>query len=183
MEGDDVISSAAEKAKQIGIPFVAVIQDKDFRQCLLKKRVGMYNKPQKQPWRFFSQEMAEADWGIPISKCIEWQCLVGDTVDVITGAYGIGPDKATKYLNQYGDIATLYENLSELPLKKQESLKNFEERLDTVRQLVTLRTDVGDFSDLGSYKTSNIRVNKEELRKFLSKHDLSQMYVGILEIF
>lgn len=183
MEGDDVIASAAEKAKEINIPFVGVITDKDFFQALRTGRVGMYHKPQKQPWRFYSQLMAEEKWGIPISKCIEWQCLVGDVADNIITVKNCGPKKATALLNRYDAIEGIYENLSELPTKLQKSFEEFQDRLDTVRQLVTLRTDVGDFSDLGSYKTSNIRVNKEELRKFLSKHDLSQMYVGILEIF
>jgi DNA polymerase-1 len=183
MEGDDVIASAAEKAKEIKIPFVACIQDKDFRASLRSGAVGMYNKPQKQPWRFFSQKMAEEDWGVRVDQFYSMQILWGDGVDCIRGCHQIGFVKSRDLLNRYDTIEGIYENLSELPLKMQENLKIFEERLDTVRQLVTLRTDVGDFSDLGSYKTSNIRVNKEELRKFLNKHDLSQMYVGILEIF
>jgi len=182
-ESDDITATICKLNKSTNTKNVIVSGDKDLKLMLEASKTGIYKKGVRKPWFFYGQKDCETEHGIRIEQFLDWMILVGDVADNIITVKNCGPKKATDLLNRYDTIEGIYENLSELPLKMQENLKIFEERLDTVRQLVTLRTDVGDFSDLGSYKTSNIRVNKEELRKFLSKHDLSQMYVGILEIF
>jgi len=181
-EADDVLATLAEEAKKIEIPFVAVIQDKDFRQILSSGKVGMYNKPRGMDWRFFSQKMAEESWGVRVNQMIEWQCLVGDQVDSIRGCDKIGPGKATKLLNRYDTIEGIYENLGELSESMRKNLEIFRPRLEIVRKLVTLVKDAGNFGNvLEHYEVSDFRVNRPELHKILIRNDIGNLENLLLE--
>jgi DNA polymerase-1 len=183
-EADDILATLGEEAKKIGIPFVSVISDKDYRQCLVTGKVGMYNKPKGADWRFFSQQMAEDDWGIKIGQCIDWQCLVGDQVDTIKGCESIGKKRATELLNQFGSIEGIYERIGEVPPKLRPKLEKFQERLATVQKLVTLVKNAGNFGNvLEHYAVTDFRVNRPELRKILQRNDVSNLETLILETF
>lgn len=183
-EADDVLASLAEEAKKLSIPFVAVIADKDFNQNLINGKVGAYNKPKKQDWRFWGQLDAEAKWGIKIEQCIDYQTLVGDGVDTIVGCNMIGPDKASKLLTKYNNIEGIYTNVSELSASLQKNLEIFRPRLDTVRKLVTLVTNAGNFGNvLEHYAVKDFKVNRPELRKILQRNDISNLETLILDTF
>lgn len=91
-------------------------------------------------------------FGVRPDQMTDYLCLVGDSSDNIAGAKGIGPKGAAKLLAQFGSLVELYRDLSgadEAALKALGltpavvvSLRELEPRLDEVRRLVTLRTDV-----------------------------------------
>lgn len=91
-------------------------------------------------------------FGVRPDQMTDYLCLVGDSSDNIAGAKGIGPKGAAKLLAQFGTLAELYRDLhgaTDVALKALgltpaivASLRELEPRLDEVRQLVTLRTDV-----------------------------------------
>lgn len=181
-EADDVIATLAESAKSLNIPFVGVIADKDFNQSLVKGKVGAYNKPKKQDWRFWGQLDAEKKWGIKIEQAVSWQCLVGDAVDCIKGCTGIGPKKATALLNEYGTIESIYENLDKLPLGMAKNLEIFKERLDVVRKLVTLVKNAGNFGNvLEHYSVEDFKISRGELKKLLNRNSLTNLETLLLE--
>lgn len=183
-EADDVLCTLAEEAKKLEIPFVAIIQDKDYRQALLSGKVGMYNKPRGGDWRFFSQKMAENDWGIRIAQCIDWQSLVGDQVDNIKGCDSIGPKRATQLLNEFNTIEGIYEHLDSVPEKLRGKLEKFQNRLETVRALVRLSKTAGNFGNvLEHYSVEDFRINRVELSKILRRNDISNLETLILETF
>src|SRR5262249_51210935 len=84
----------------------------------------------------------QADWGIRPEQVIDFQTLVGDSVDNVPGAQGIGPKTACQLLQAYGTLDNLMAHLDEIKGKKQESLRAFQPTLALSRQLVTLDTHV-----------------------------------------
>lgn len=175
-EADDVLATLAEEAKKLSIPFVGVIADKDFFQCLVKGKVGAYNKPKKNDWRFWGQADAETKWNIKIGQCVDYQCLVGDAVDTIVGCTQIGPKKASELLTKYDTIEGIYSNISDLSDSLQRNLENFRNRLAVVRKLVTLVRNCGNFGNvLEHYEVQDFKVNRAELKKVLNRNDITNL--------
>jgi DNA polymerase-1 len=68
-------------------------------------------------------------FGIAPDQYMDFQALIGDENDDIIGVHGIGPRTAAKLLNEYKNIAGIYNNIDKLP-------KNFSEKLVAYRTLV-----------------------------------------------
>lgn len=179
-EADDVLATLAEYSKSLGIPYVCVTKDKDFRQCLVTGKVGMYNKG-KESWSFYGEKELLGDWGITPAQAIDYQCMVGDAADNIKGVEGIGPTRATELLQRYGTLEGVYENLSDLSPTKILKFEKFRERLDIVRKLVTLKRDVASFEGvLEHYETRDFTLNRAELDTLLTRNDLCNLKDKIL---
>lgn len=181
-EADDVLATLAEEFKKLSIPFVAVISDKDYNQNLVFRKVGAFNKPKKQDWRFWGQLDAEKKWGIKIEQCVSYQSLVGDKIDDVRGCDSIGPKRASELLTKYNTIEGIYENIKELSASTQKNLENFQPRLETVRKLVTLVRDCGNFGNvLENYQVETFRVDRPALRKVLARNDILNLEKLLLE--
>ncbi len=85
-------------------------------------------------------------FGVTPHQLTEFLMLCGDAADNIKGAEKIGPKNAASLLNTFGNLDDLYTALDEegAALKPAifTSLQAFRPRLETVRALLTLRTDV-----------------------------------------
>jgi DNA polymerase-1 len=46
----------------------------------------------------------EAEFGVPARLMLDYQMLVGDTVDNVPGVPGVGPKTAVKLLQEYGSV-------------------------------------------------------------------------------
>jgi len=137
-EADDVIATLATEAARKGINVFICTSDKDCRQ-LLSDRVKMYNLRKHE---VFDGESLQKDWGIAPEQVIDFQTLVGDSVDNVKGVPGIGPKTATALLQQFKTLDNLLAHIDEVPGKKQENLRASAEIIQTARKLVTLETQV-----------------------------------------
>src|SRR5262249_11334063 len=82
------------------------------------------------------------DWGVSPAQVIDFQTLVGDAVDNVKGAPGIGPKTASKLLQDFGTLDNLLAHVDEIPGKKRDALKTSAAALATSRRLLTLKTGV-----------------------------------------
>ena len=84
--------------------------------------------------------------GVDPCQVTDYLCLVGDASDNIRGAKGIGPKTAAALLEMFGNIDDIYRAIDsgDAGLKPAQlaSLEELRPRLDAVRALVELRTDV-----------------------------------------
>src|SRR5262249_3895385 len=137
-EADDVIATVAVAAAQRGMEVFVCSSDKDCRQ-LISDRVKIFNLRKHE---VYDAAALQADWGVRPEQVIDFQALVGDSVDNVPGAQGIGPKTACQLLQAYGTLDNLMAHLDEIKGKKQESLRAFQPTLALSRQLVTLDTHV-----------------------------------------
>src|SRR5262245_11851429 len=106
-EADDVLATIAQLADQRGLEVLLCTSDKDCRQ-LIRDRVRLYSlRKRKEVGR---AELRE-DWGITPEQVVDFQTLVGDSVDNVKGVPGIGPKTATQLLQEYGTIENILANL------------------------------------------------------------------------
>ncbi len=137
-EADDLIATYACRARDAGGEAVIVSSDKDLMQ-LIGGGVVMWD-PMKDR-RLAGPEVFEK-FGVTPDKMIDLQALIGDSVDNVPGAPGIGPKTAAQLLDEYGDLDTLLARAGEIKQpKRRETLIEHRDQILLSRQLVTLTCD------------------------------------------
>ncbi len=139
-EADDIIATLARQADERGCEVFLCSSDKDCRQ-LLSDRVKIQNLRKGE---FLDAAGLLADWGIRPDQVIDYQTLVGDSVDNIPGVPGCGAKTASKWLKEYGTLEKILENIDYLGGPKlRESVRKAaaDGTIELCRKLVTLRTD------------------------------------------
>jgi len=139
-EADDIIATLARQADERGCEVFLCSSDKDCRQ-LLSDRVKIQNLRKGE---VLDAAGLLADWGIRPNQVIDYQTLVGDSVDNIPGVPGCGAKTASKWLKEYGTLEKIIENIDYLGGPKlRESVRKAatDGTIELCRKLVTLRTD------------------------------------------
>ncbi len=138
-EADDVIATVAARAAAKDIDVFICTSDKDARQ-LISDRIKVYNLRKGE---ILDRDGLLRDWGVTPEQVIDYQALVGDSVDNIPGVPGIGPKTAAELLQKFGTLDNLLAHLDEVSgTKRRENLLAARATVPLGRQLVTLRTDV-----------------------------------------
>jgi len=137
VEADDVIATLAVTAAQQGMTVVVSSGDKDLSQLVNEHITIMDTMNGKK------RDVAgvTAEFGVPPSLMIDFQTLVGDTVDNVPGVPKVGPKTAAKWLMEYGSLDALLQNADAIKGVAGENLRQAREWLITGRQLVTMKTD------------------------------------------
>jgi DNA polymerase-1 len=140
-EADDVMATVATEAAERGHSVVLCSSDKDCRQ-LLSDKVTIRNLRKGVT---LDAAGLMADWGVRPDQVIDFQALVGDSVDNVKGVPGCGPKTAAKWLAEYGTLDNLIANVDKLggPKLKEAFKKAIADgSLATSKKLVALRRDV-----------------------------------------
>jgi 5'-3' exonuclease len=154
-EADDVIATAVTKALAIeGTRVLIATADKDLLQ-LVSDRV---HAKSVRDGAIIDADAVKAKFGVTPAQMGDYLCLVGDASDNVKGAKGIGEKRAADLLNTWGTLDALYADIDRngcaLTAGLLNSLKEFRDRLPTVRQLIALRTDVDiPFEEIAAERT------------------------------
>ncbi|MEM9784068.1 MAG: DNA polymerase I [Pseudomonadota bacterium] len=138
-EADDLIATYAWQARDDGAAVTIVSSDKDLAQ-LVGGGVVLFD-PMKEVT--YDSDAVRERYGVGPELMIDYQALVGDSVDNVPGAPGIGAKTAAQLLQEWGSLNALLEGAGEIKQKKRrETLIDFAEQIRLSRELVTLKTDV-----------------------------------------
>ncbi len=179
-EADDLIASAVRVLTQVGCEVVIVSGDKDLMQ-LVSDTVTLW-EPMNN--RLMDTAAVEKKYGLPPEQLLDYFALVGDSADNVPGVPGVGPKTAQKYMTQYGDLETLYENLG--ALKQTKTILRVQEHRDDAflaRDLIRLNVKASVPEDLSAYHRRPI--NNEEVRRLFTElefHSLLKNEVGSAKI-
>ena len=137
VEADDVIATLAHMAAQQGVQVIVSSGDKDLSQ-LVNEHITIIDtmNGKKRDVAGVTEE-----FGVPPSLMIDYQTLVGDTVDNVPGVAKVGPKTAAKWLLEYGSLEALMARADEIKGVAGENLRQARDWLPTGRQLVTMKTD------------------------------------------
>lgn len=137
-EADDLMATLADDASARGARVLLVTSDKDCRQ-LISDRVQMLNVRKNE---IFGADELKAVWGIRPDQVVDFQSLVGDSVDNVPGVPMIGPKAAQQLLEQFGTLDQILANIDSVPgAKKQENLRTHQDKALLSRALVQLKRD------------------------------------------
>jgi DNA polymerase-1 len=134
-EADDLIATYACQALKAGADVTIVSSDKDLMQ-LVRPGIRMYDTMKN---KVIGEEEVLERFGVPPSKVIEVQALMGDSTDNVPGVPGIGVKTAALLINEYGDLDTLLARAGEIKQqKRRESLITYADQARLSRTLVIL---------------------------------------------
>ena len=168
-EGDDLIATATAQLTDHDVLIASA--DKDLL-ALVSERVEVHST--RTGNRLGPDEVREK-MGVGPAQVTDYLTLVGDASDNIRGAKGIGPKTAAGMINVFGSLDEVYSALDAgvadvLKPAQRRSLEELRPRLDSVRALVKMRTDV----PLDVNAVFKPRVPTAAVRKFLGPLDRSK---------
>ena len=145
-EADDVIGTLAKKIADKGMQAVIVSNDKDLCQlvkdphivAMRQNSTNLKRKVPVPPVEWCDEAWVENKFGVPPSKVVDLLGLMGDAIDNIPGAPGIGEKGALKLVKEFGSAEGAIENAEKVTHKTyRESLLN---NKDIIRQSLELAT-------------------------------------------
>lgn len=139
VEADDVIATLANAAAAQGIEVIVSSGDKDLSQ-LVNEHITIIDTMSGK-----RRDVAgvTAEFGVPPTLMVDYQALVGDTVDNVPGVTKVGPKTAAKWLEEYGSLDGLIANADAIKGVAGNNLREAiaSGQLALSRQLVTMKTD------------------------------------------
>ena len=166
VEADDVIATLAHVAAQQGIQVTVSSGDKDLSQ-LVNAHITIIDT---MNGKVRDVAGVTEEFGVPPSLMIDYQTLVGDTVDNVPGVAKVGPKTAAKWLMEYGSLDKLMENAHDIKGVAGENLRQAVDWLPQGRALVTMKTDcdlTAWMPDLPSLASLHLQEpNKDKLLAF-----------------
>ena len=176
-EADDVIGTLSRLASQKDFETYMMTPDKDYAQ-LVKENVYMF-----KPSRSGNDSVL---WGVEDVKrefdvanhlqVIDILALMGDKVDNIPGAPGIGPKTASKLISEYGNVENIIANADKLKDKLQQTIKDNKDNIILSKTLATIEINVPiafDEEDLQmcepNYPALKALYEELEFRTFIAK--------------
>jgi len=137
VEADDVIGTLACMASAQQIEVIISSGDKDLSQ-LVDEHITVIDTMNDR-----RRDLAgvEAEFGVPPRLMVDYQTLVGDTVDNVPGVPKVGPKTAVKWLLEYGSLDALVARAGEIKGIVGENLRNSLDWLPKGRELLTIKKD------------------------------------------
>ena len=137
VEADDVIGTLACMASSQGIEVIISSGDKDLSQ-LVDEHITVIDTMNNK-----RRDLAgvEAEFGVPPRLMVDYQALVGDTVDNVPGVPKCGPKTAVKWLLEYGSLDNLVAHAGDIKGAVGDNLRASLDWLPKGKALVTIKRD------------------------------------------
>jgi DNA polymerase I len=142
-EADDVIGTMAVKAGKNNLEVLIVSNDKDMMQLVGKSvRTLRTGSGGLKGDILVDEKKVEEILGVPPEKVVDYMALLGDTIDNIPGAKGIGEKGAAELIKKYGSVESALDHADEVPNKRyREALQQQREQVLMSKQLAAIATD------------------------------------------
>ncbi|MDE3741404.1 DNA polymerase I [Maribacter polysaccharolyticus] len=181
-EADDIIGTLAKQAEKEDYKVYMVTPDKDFGQ-LVSENIFMY-----RPARMGN---GIEIWGIPeIQKrfgverpeqVIDYLGMMGDASDNIPGLPGVGDKTAKKFINEYGSLEGLLDNIDKLKGKMKEKVAENRELGLLSKKLATICTTVDVTFDAKDYEMSE--PENEKVQKIFDELEFRRLKDQFAKLF
>lgn len=140
-EADDIIATLAIRTVGADLPVLIASNDKDFMQ-LVGPRIRLV-RPNGKESNIVDADGVRKRYGVSPDQMVDFLSLVGDSVDNIPGAPGVGEKTAAQLLQRYDTLDNLLAHVTEITKPKlRDSLVGSAERVRANRQLITLQADL-----------------------------------------
>jgi DNA polymerase-1 len=143
-EADDVIGTIATQAAKQGFEVLIVSNDKDMMQLVGRNvRTLKTGSGGLKGDILVDEAKVQQLLGVPAEKVVDYMSLLGDTVDNIPGAKGIGEKGAAELITKYGSVEKALDHADEVSNKRyREALQQQRDQVMLSKQLATIATDV-----------------------------------------
>ena len=153
-EADDVIGTLARLGHKKKLEVLVVSNDKDMMQLVNPGvRILRTGSGGAKADTIVDAKKVEEILGVPPEKVIDLMALLGDTVDNIPGAKGIGEKGAAELIQKYGSVESALGHAEEVANKRyREALQQQKEQVMMSKQLAAIETEAPLDLDLEKLK-------------------------------
>ena len=143
-EADDVIGTMAKKGAAKKLEVLVISNDKDMMQLVSPGvRILRTGSGGAKADVIVDAQKVEEILGVPPGKVIDLMALLGDTVDNIPGAKGIGEKGATGLIQKYGSVESALDHAGEVTNKRyREALQQQRDQVMMSKKLAAIETSV-----------------------------------------
>ena len=150
-EADDVIGTLVKQVAAKNMQAVIVSNDKDMCQlvsdplvvCMRQNSQVAKRKEPVPPIEWCDEAWVEHKFGVTADKLVDLLGLMGDSIDNIPGAPGIGSKGAVQLIQQFGSIEAALAGWETVKHKTyRESLRNNADLIRQSRELARIRVDL-----------------------------------------
>ena len=143
-EADDVIGTMAKKGAAKKLEVLVISNDKDMMQLVSPGvRILRTGSGGAKADVIVDAQKVEEILGVPPGKVIDLMALLGDTVDNIPGAKGIGEKGATELIQKFGSVESALDHAGEVTNKRyREALQRQRDQVMMSKKLAAIETNV-----------------------------------------
>lgn len=141
-EADDVLATLASQADAAGFEVLLVSGDRDAFQLINDNVFVLYPKQGVSNIPKMDAAAIEEKYFVKPALYSDLAALVGESADNLPGVPGVGPKTAAKWINLYGGLEGILENLDSIGGKVGGALKENLENVKRNRRLNQLLTDL-----------------------------------------
>jgi len=141
-EADDIIATLAHVGEGAGWDVLVVSGDRDAFQLITEKTTVLYPKKGISDIPPMDIAAVEEKYFVRPERYPDLAALVGETADNLPGVPGVGPKTAAKWINLYGGLDGVLENMESIKGKVGESLRDHVDAVRRNRHLNHLLTDL-----------------------------------------
>lgn len=175
-EADDLMATVAKLAEEMRMEVYLVTGDVDVLQLVSDKVKVLSPKRGISDMVVYDPETVKLEKQISPEQIPDFKALCGDASDNIPGIPGIGERTAQRLLSEFGSLERVIEfapriadaGLREAILKHAEDARRW-------RKLTLLRSDVPIEVDWGKCSVERLRLQSEELAKFLQRLEFERL--------
>jgi DNA polymerase I len=155
-EADDVIGTMAKRGAEQKLDVLVISNDKDMMQLVNSGvKILRTGSGGAKADTIVDAAKVQEILGVPPDKVIDLMALLGDTVDNIPGAKGIGEKGATELIQKYGSVESALDHADEVTNKRyREALQQQREQVMMSKRLAAIALDVPVDLDLEKLKMS-----------------------------
>ena len=141
-EADDIIATLATQAEAEGYKVLVVTGDRDSLQLVDDSVTVLYPRKGVSELTRFTPEEVEKKYGLTPTQYPDYAALRGDPSDNLPGIPGVGEKTASKWIREYGSLASLIDHVDEVKGKVGDALRAHLASVQTNRQLTELVRDM-----------------------------------------
>lgn len=192
-EADDLIGTLAKKCEQQKLQAVIVSNDKDLCQlvhdpyiiCMRQNSQNIRRTVPVPPVEWCDEQWVENKFGLPPNKIIDYLALMGDAIDNIPGAKGIGAKGALNLILEYGSAEGAMANAENVKHKTyRNSLLENQADIRQSYELATVHLEVPIELDLNQLKMREPnRIKAYELFRELEFNTLTREFSDSAPLF
>lgn len=141
-EADDIVATLATDAEEAGWKARVVSGDRDTFQLINDNITVLYPMRGVSELPPFDADTIQERYGVTPEQYPDLAALVGETADNLPGVPGVGPGFAARWINKYGGLQGIFDNIDDIGGKKGEALRENLAAVKRNRELNALVTDL-----------------------------------------
>ncbi len=141
-EADDLIATLATEAAAEDMDVLVVTGDRDVLQLVSDRVTVLMTRRGITEMTRFTPEAVVEKYGLTPAQYPDFAAVRGDPSDNLPGIPGVGEKTASKWISEFGSLASLVDRIDEVKGKAGEALREHLASVLRNRQLTSLLTDM-----------------------------------------